>query len=104
MEGITELSQGYVFKHGDREWVFADAETVAQNVPAKVFRRAARIAENDGGVDFAQVGVMFSMLEQAAPSEAIEVIEDMPMARVAEVFQQWMEYKPDDDSQASLGE
>lgn len=99
------MSQGYVFKHGKRKWVFDDAETVAQNVPAKVFRKAARIADSDGGVDFAQVEVMFAMLEQAAPREAVEVIEDMPMMLVAEVFQQWMEYKPDDDdSEASLGE
>lgn len=53
---------GYTLKIGDRSWVLADAEETAQAVPARVFRRAARIAQSGESADFAQVEVMFSML------------------------------------------
>ena len=46
---------------------------------------------------------MFSMLEAAAPADAVEALEGLPMVRVAEIFRQWMEYKPDQKA-ASLGE
>jgi hypothetical protein len=59
---------GYTLKIGDRSWVLADAEETAQAVPARVFRRAAKIAQSGESADFAQVEVMFSMLEAAAPS------------------------------------
>lgn len=94
---------GYTLKIGDRSWVLADAEKTAQAVPARVFRRAAKIAQSGESADFAQVEVMFSMLEAAAPADAVEALEGLPMVRVAEVFREWMEYKPDGKG-ASLGE
>ena len=42
-------------------------------------------------------------MEAAAPADAIEALEGLPMVRVAEVFREWMEYKPDGKG-ASLGE
>ena len=94
---------GYTLKIGDRSWVLADAEETAQAVPARVFRRAAKIAQSGESADFAQVEVMFSMLEAAAPADAVEALEGLPMVRVAEIFRQWMEYKSDQKA-ASLGE
>ena len=46
---------GYTLKIGDQSWVLADAEETAQAVPARVFRRAARIAQSGESADFAQV-------------------------------------------------
>lgn len=94
---------GFTLKIGDRSWVLADAEETAQAVPARVFRRAAKIAQSGESADFAQVEVMFSMLEAAAPADAVEALEGLPMVRVAEIFRKWMEYKPDGKG-ASLGE
>ncbi|ACX30807.1 tail assembly chaperone (endogenous virus) [Propionibacterium phage PAD20] len=93
---------GYTLKIGDRSWVLADAEETAQAVPARVCR-AAKIAQSGESADFAQVEVMFSMLEAAAPVDAVEALEGLPMVRVAEIFREWMEYKPDGKG-ASLGE
>ena len=92
---------GYTLKIGDRSWVLADAEETAQAVPARVFRRAARIAQSGESAGFAQVEVMFSMLEAGAPE--VKSLEVLPMVRVAEIFREWMEYKPDGKG-ASLGE
>lgn len=47
--------KGYTLKIGDRSWVLADAEETAQAVPARVFRRAAKIAQSGESADFAQV-------------------------------------------------
>lgn len=73
---------GYTLKIGDRSWVLADAEETAQAVPARVFRRAARIAQSGESADFAQVEVMFSMLEAAAPADAVDALEGLSLIHI----------------------
>ncbi len=60
LDGLTKPGARLVVDYGDRSWVLADAEETAQAVPARVFRRAAKIAQSGESADFAQVEVMFT--------------------------------------------
>ncbi|MDU3568429.1 hypothetical protein [Cutibacterium avidum] len=90
------MADGYTLTIGGQSWTLAPAEQVVEKAPAKIFRRAARIAESGDDMDLGQIEVMFSLLAVAAPTEAIDALEELPMVEVAERFRQWMEYKPDD--------
>lgn len=91
------MADGYVLDIDGRTWALDPVEEVVLNAPARIFRRAARLAESGDDMDLGQIEVMFSLLAVAAPPEAVDALEDKSMMFVAERFREWMEYKPDDE-------